>query len=134
MNFTIISIIFFGDPFDSLPLLSDNKGDTVIGNDVWIGYNVTIMPGVVVGDGAIIASKSIITKNIEPYTIVGGNPAKPIRQRFTQDVVDTLLALKWWDWDLKTIAKHATILLNNDLAQLQKLFPAQFGNLIKNKN
>ena len=82
------------------------KGDTVIGNDVWIGHDATIMPGVTIDDGAIIATKAVVTKNVEPYTIVGGNPAKPIKKRFSDDIISKLLELKWWDWDIEKITKH----------------------------
>ena len=82
------------------------KGDTVIGNDVWIGHNATIMPGVTIGDGAIIATKAVVAKNVEPYTIVGGNPAKPIKKRFSEDTISKLLELKWWDWDIEKITQH----------------------------
>ena len=75
------------------------KGDTVIGNDVWIGQNVIIMPGVKVGDGAIIAANSTIVKNIEPYTIYGGNSAKLIKKRFNEERIEFLLKLQWWNWD-----------------------------------
>ncbi len=83
-----------------------SKGDTVIGNDVWIGHGATIMPGVHIGDGAIIATKAVVTKNVEPYTIVGGNPAKPIKKRFSDDIITKLLALKWWDWDIEKITQN----------------------------
>ena len=79
------------------------KGDTVIGNDVWIGQNVTIMPGVKVGDGSIISANSTVTRNIEPYTIYGGNPAKCIKKRFTDEETEFLLNLQWWNWDEEMI-------------------------------
>ena len=79
------------------------KGDTVIGNDVWIGQNVTIMPGVKVGDGAIIAANSTVVKSIEPYTIYGGNPAKFIKKRFSDEKTQFLLKLQWWNWDEEKI-------------------------------
>ncbi|NJX16682.1 CatB-related O-acetyltransferase [Tamlana crocina] len=82
------------------------KGNTVIGNDVWIGHDATIMPGVTIGDGAIIATKAVITKDVEPYTIVGGNPAKPIKKRFSEVTISKLLELKWWDWEIEKITKH----------------------------
>lgn len=82
------------------------KGDTVIGNDVWIGHGATIMPGVHIGDGAIIATKAVVTKNVEPYTIVGGNPAKPIKKRFSEDIITKLLQLQWWHWDIKRITQN----------------------------
>ncbi|MDE5614956.1 MAG: CatB-related O-acetyltransferase, partial [Treponemataceae bacterium] len=75
----------------------DNKGDIVIGNDVWIGYEAVIMAGVTIGDGAIIGTRAVVTKDVPPYTIVGGVPAKSIRKRFSEDVIERLLSLKWWD-------------------------------------
>lgn len=96
------------------------KGDINIGNDVWIGYNATIMAGVTIGDGAIIATNSTVTKDIEPYTIVGGNPAKEIRRRFSEDVVKKLLELKWWNWDIEKITKNIQNLTDNKIEKLIK--------------
>ena len=81
----------------------DNKGDIVIGNDVWIGYEAVIMAGVHIGDGAIIAARAVVTKDVPPYTIVGGTPAKEIRKRFDAEVIQQLLMLKWWDWSTDKI-------------------------------
>ena len=81
----------------------DNKGDIVIGNDVWIGYEAVIMAGVHIGDGAIIAARAVVTKDVPPYTIVGGTPAKEIRKRFDAEVIEQLLILKWWDWSTDKI-------------------------------
>jgi virginiamycin A acetyltransferase len=78
-------------------------GDTVVGNDVWIGYDAIIMPGVKIGDGAIIGAKSVVTKNVPQYTIVGGNPAKIIRKRFDDDIIEKLLKIEWWNWDIEKI-------------------------------
>jgi hypothetical protein len=78
-------------------------GDTVIGNDVWIGQNVTIMPGIKIGDGAIIAANSTVVKSVEPYTIYGGNPAKFIKKRFSDEKVEFLLKLQWWNWSEEEI-------------------------------
>lgn len=97
----------FGQEWKDVPLESDLKGDTVIGNDVWIGNSVTIMPGVKIGDGAIIATNTVVTKDVEPYSIVGGNPAKLIRKRFDDDIIQKLLTLKWWDWPVEKITQHA---------------------------
>ncbi|GAA4806823.1 CatB-related O-acetyltransferase [Litoribaculum gwangyangense] len=94
------------------------KGDTIIGNDVWIGHDATIMPGVYIGDGAIIASKAVVTKNVEPYTIVGGNPAKLIKKRFSEDTISKLLQLKWWDWEIKKITENVEKLTSNPEALL----------------
>lgn len=76
----------------------DNKGDIVIGNDVWIGFEAVILSGVTIGDGAIIGTRAVVTKDVPPYTIVGGVPAKPIRKRFSDDVISELLKLQWWNW------------------------------------
>ena len=81
----------------------DNKGDIVIGNDVWIGYEVVIMAGVHIGDGAIIAARAVVTKDVPPYTIVGGTPAKEIRKRFDAQTIQELLILKWWNWSTDKI-------------------------------
>ena len=96
------------------------KGNTKIGNDVWIGYNSTIMPGVTIGDGAIIATNSTIVKDVEPYTIVGGNPAKEIKKRFNKSVIEWLLKLKWWDWDIEKITKNVQYLTDTDIEKLEK--------------
>lgn len=82
------------------------KGNTLVGNDVWIGYGATIMPGVTIGDGAIIATKSVVTKDIEPYTIVGGNPAREVRKRFSEEKIKKLLDLSWWDWPIEKITEN----------------------------
>jgi acetyltransferase-like isoleucine patch superfamily enzyme len=86
------------------------KGDVIIGNDVWIGANSSILSGVTIGDGAIIASNSNVVRDVAPYTIVGGNPAKIIKERFSKNIVDLLLKIKWWDMDLNEIKKMHKIL------------------------
>ena len=83
----------------------DNKGDIVIGNDVWIGYEAVIMAGVHIGNGAIIATRAVVTKDVPPYTIVGGVPARPIRKRFDEEVIQKLETLKWWDWSAEKIQR-----------------------------
>jgi virginiamycin A acetyltransferase len=83
-----------------------NKGNTTIGNDVWIGYNATIMAGVTIGNGAIIATNSVVTKDVEPYTIVGGNPAKVIKKRFSEERIEQLLEMAWWNWGIEKITKN----------------------------
>ena len=98
-----------------------NKGNTIVGNDVWIGHNVTIMPGISIGDGAIIATNSTITSNIEPYTIVGGNPAKLIRNRFDEEVTKLLLEIKWWDWEIEKITLNISVLTGNNIEDLKKI-------------
>ncbi len=101
------------------------KGDTVIGNDVWIGQNSTIMPGVNVGDGAIIGANSVVASDIKPYTIVVGNPAKPVRKRFDDELIEIMLKFKWWDKNVDEINSLIPILTNSDLhfvkTEIQKL-------------
>ncbi|GAB2693080.1 Vat family streptogramin A O-acetyltransferase [Mucilaginibacter koreensis] len=96
-----------------------NKGDTVIGNDVWLGYGATLMPGVKVGNGAIIASKAVVTKDVPDYAIVGGNPARIIRKRFEDDVVQRLLKIAWWNWDAPTITAHLKLINSADVDALE---------------
>lgn len=96
----------------------DNKGDIIIGNDVWIGYEAIILSGVTIGDGAIIGARAVVTKDVAPYTIVGGLPAKPIRQRFDPETIDALLALKWWDWPPEKIAAHLEAIQSGNIALL----------------
>lgn len=97
----------------------DNKGDIVIGNDVWIGYEAIIMAGVTVGDGAIIGTRAVVTKDVPPYTIVGGVPAKPIRKRFDNEALDELLKIRWWDWPEEKIARNIQAIQSGCLKQLQ---------------
>lgn len=86
------------------------KGDTVVGNDVWIGYNAVIMPGVRIGDGAIVGACSVVTKDVEPYSIAGGNPAKEIRKRFSDEQIGMLLELQWWNWPADKITRNVGLL------------------------
>ena len=92
----------FGESWNDVELDIVSKGDIVIGHDVWIGNSATIMQGVNIGHGAIIGTNALVTKDVAPYTVVGGNPAKVIRQRFDDDTVDFLVKLAWWDWPLDT--------------------------------
>ena len=99
----------------------DNKGDIVIGSDVWIGYEALILSGVTVGDGAIIGSRAVVTKDVPPYTIVGGVPAKPIRRRFDGAVTERLEKLRWWDWDIETIRRSIPAIQSGDIAALERM-------------
>lgn len=105
-----------------LPTQSDLpiKGDTVIGNDVWIGQNATILPGVHIGDGAIIGANSVVGSNIEPYTIVVGNPARPIRKRFDNELIEIMEKLKWWDKSIEEINLLIPILTSSDLEKVKE--------------
>ncbi|MCQ2441094.1 MAG: CatB-related O-acetyltransferase [Clostridia bacterium] len=103
-------------PPSEMPL----KGDTVIGNDVWIGQNSTILPGVHIGDGAIIGLNSVVGSDVEPYTVVAGNPAKPIRKRFDDELIEIMLQLKWWDLKTEEINDLIPILTCSDLEKVKR--------------
>ena len=94
------------------------KGDTVIGNDVWIGFEALIMPGVKVGNGAIIAARSVVTSDIPAWSVVGGNPARVIRSRFPAESIATLEKLAWWDWPVEKISRHLPLIVSGDAAAL----------------
>ena len=97
----------------------DNKGDIIIGYDVWIGYEAVILSGVTIGDGAIIGTRAVVTKDIPPYTIVGGVPAKPIRKRFDDMIIARLLKLKWWDWPEERIKANMEIIQSGRIDELK---------------
>jgi virginiamycin A acetyltransferase len=95
------------------------KGDTIVGNDVWIGYDCLIMPGVKIGNGAIVSSRSVVVSDVPPYTVIGGNPAKPIKQRFSADLVSELEAIAWWDWPIEKISQHLAEIVCADIHALR---------------
>ena len=97
------------------------KGDTIIGNDVWIGQNVTILPGVHIGDGAIIGANSVVTKDIPAYHIAGGNPCRIVRKRFDEELINYLEEIKWWNWEEEKIFKNLEILCSNDLEKIKTI-------------
>ena len=99
----------------------DNKGDIIICNDVWIGYDAVIMAGVKIGDGAIIGARAVVTKDVEPYSIVGGIPAKEIRKRFDPDIIEKLQNLQWWNWPEKKIRDAISTIKCGDIDILEKL-------------
>jgi len=98
----------------------DNKGDIVVENDVWIGYEAVVLAGVTIGDGAIIGTRAVVTKDVPPYTIVGGVPAKPIKKRFPEDVISALLDIQWWNWSEKRIAKNIGAIQGGNIEQLKQ--------------
>ena len=113
--------IFFDEwdlPVERIGDTWDNKGDIVIGNDVWIGYEAVIMQGVHIGDGAVIGTRAVVTKDVEPYSIVGGVPAKTIRPRFEQPVIDALLSLKWWDWPEEKVKRNVEAITSGNVRKL----------------
>lgn len=99
----------------------DNQGDIIIGNDVWIGYEAVIMAGVTIGDGAIIGARALVTKDVPPYTIVGGVPAKPIRRRFDDRTIETLQKISWWNWPYERIQKAIPYIQSGDIKTLKTL-------------
>lgn len=112
----------FGGPrwpeAESLQDVIASKGDVEIGNDVWIGSNVIIMSGVTIGDGAVIGAGSVVSSDVEPYTIVAGNPARPVKKRFSDEVIEKLLELKWWDWPLEKIRKNVLVICSSNEEKL----------------
>lgn len=95
------------------------KGDTTVGHDVWIGYQAIIMPGITIGHGAIVAAKSVVTRDVPPYAIVGGNPAQVLRKRFSDEVIDRLLQVAWWNWDIEKITQNLQAIVGADIAALE---------------
>lgn len=96
----------------------DNKGDIIVGNDVWIGFEAVVLAGVTIGDGAIIGSRAVVTHDVPPYTIVGGVPAKSIRKRFNESTISSLLSIKWWDWSAEKIAQNIKAIQSGCITQL----------------
>ncbi len=103
------------------------KGDTIIGNDVWIGQNVTILPGVHIGDGAIIGASSVVGSNVEPYTIVAGNPVQFIRKRFDEELTNLMLKWRWWDKPIEEINSLIPVLTSSDLTEVKKKIKEMLG-------
>lgn len=106
--------------FDPEVYKSALKGDTRVGNDVWIGYRATMMPGVTIGNGAIVAAMSVVTGDVPPYAIVAGNPARVVRLRFQPDEVARLLRIAWWDWDADKVTRHLDLLRAADIDALEQ--------------
>ena len=110
----------WGLPWDKMKDAWDYKGDIIIGNDVWIGYEAVILAGVTIGDGAVIGSRAVVTKDVPPYTIVGGVPAKTIRRRFDEDTIRELLRLRWWDWPEEMIKENIPAIQSGCAERLSK--------------
>lgn len=100
---------------DELPY----KGDTMVGNDVWIGYDALIMPGVKIGNGSIVSSRAVVASDVPAYTVVGGNPARPIKQRFPPAVIEVLEGISWWDWPVEKVTRHLEVIVSGDVEALQ---------------
>lgn len=98
----------------------DNKGDIIIGNDVWIGYEAVVLAGVTIGDGAIVGTRAVVTKDVLPYTIVGGVPAKPIKKRFSEETISALMEIQWWNWSEERIARNIGAIQSGNIEQLKQ--------------
>lgn len=122
-GFSTYPFAIFGEPWSSSyePRWPD-PGDTIIGNDVWIGHEALIMPAVSIGDGAIIASRSVVTRDLPPYSIVAGNPAKVIRNRFDDETITILLKTKWWDWSIDKITQNIAAIAKGDIEIIQNIY------------
>ncbi|MGM1065278.1 CatB-related O-acetyltransferase [Saccharothrix sp. Mg75] len=99
----------------------ETRGDTVVGNDVWFGYGSIVMPGVTIGDGAIVATGSVVVSDVPPYTVVGGNPARPVKPRFPEDDVARLLRARWWDWPVELITEHVRTIMTGRPADVERV-------------
>lgn len=99
----------------------DNKGDIVVGNDVWIGYEAVILAGVTIGDGAVIGARAVVTKDVPPYTVVGGVPPKPIKKRFNDETITELLKLKWWNWSEEKISQNIKSIQSGNIERIRRI-------------
>ena len=107
------------DAFDPATIFDHLKGDTTVGHDVWIGHEATVMPGVTIGSGAVVAAKSVVASDVPAYAIVAGNPARVVRRRFPDDVVEALLDIAWWNWPPETVTTHLKAIMGADLSALR---------------
>lgn len=125
-GFSTYPFFIFGKMGEGCPEWQDyevnlsNKGDTIVGNDVWFGHESIVMPAVKIGDGAIIAARAVVTKNVAPYTIVGGNPAQSIRKRFSDKMIYQLLKIQWWNWEYEKITRNIKAIVGADIQALLK--------------
>ncbi|MGZ4179479.1 MAG: CatB-related O-acetyltransferase [Solirubrobacteraceae bacterium] len=120
----------FGPPWAErtmdLVMSARSRGDTVIGNDVWLGYQALVLPGVTVGHGAVVAAASVVATDVDPYTVVAGNPARTVRRRFQDEDVTRLLRAGWWDWPVELVTEHARVIMAGEPAELE-LIAAKHG-------
>jgi virginiamycin A acetyltransferase len=105
--------------FDIATWEKENRGDTIVGNDVWIGMEAIILPGMKIGHGAIIAAKAVVAHDVAPYSIVAGNPAQPVKTRFDDETVRRLLAVAWWDWPVEKISRNLDAIRGSDISRLE---------------
>lgn len=107
------------DAFDPATIFDHLKGDTVVGHDVWLGHEAAIMPGVTIGSGAIVAARSVVARDVPPFAVVAGNPARVVRMRFSDDVIADLLAIAWWNWPVEQVTTHLKAIMSADIAALR---------------
>ncbi len=117
-GFSTFPFFIFGKEYSDYNLDLPYKGDNIVGNDVWFGRNSVVMPGVKIGDGAIIGAYAVVTKDVDPYTIVGGNPAKVIRKRFDETTIKTLQEIGWWDWEIEKITRMIPHIVGGNIEAL----------------
>ncbi|HKJ35521.1 MAG TPA: CatB-related O-acetyltransferase [Solirubrobacterales bacterium] len=104
-----------------LVMSAPSRGDTVIGNDVWLGYSALVMPGVTIGSGAVVAAGSVVTRDVPPYAVVGGNPAQVMKMRFGEAEIESLLGTAWWDWPIELISEHARSIMAGSASELAEI-------------
>jgi virginiamycin A acetyltransferase len=114
----------FGPPWDTtmdIVTSAPSRGDTVVGHDVWLGYSALVLPGVTVGDGAVVAAASVVARDVPPYAIVAGNPSRVVRSRFSAEDVDRLLRAAWWNWPIELVSEHARTIMAGTVADLEQI-------------
>jgi virginiamycin A acetyltransferase len=115
----------FGEPWAErtmdLVMGAPSRGDTVVGNDVWLAYGALVLPGVTIGHGAVVAAASVVASDVPPYAIVGGNPARVIRRRYEDEDVERLLRAAWWDWPVELVTEHARTIMSGTPAELERI-------------
>ena len=114
----------FGPPWDAtmdIVMSAPSRGDTVVGHDVWLGYSALVLPGVTIGDGAVVAAASVVARDVPPYAIVAGNPARVVRSRFCAEDIDRLLHASWWSWPIELVSEHARTIMAGSAAELEQI-------------
>jgi virginiamycin A acetyltransferase len=114
----------FGPPWDGtmdIVMSAPSRGDTVVGHDVWLGYSALVLPGVTIGHGAVVAAASVVTSDVPPYAVVGGNPARVIRPRFSEEDIERLLRAAWWNWPIELVTQHARAIMSGTAAELERI-------------
>jgi virginiamycin A acetyltransferase len=114
----------FGPPWDTtmdIVMSAPSRGDTVVGHDVWLGYSALVLPGVTIGHGAVVAAASVVASDVPPYAVVGGNPARVIRSRFSEEDVEHLLRAAWWNWPIELVTQNARAIMSGTAAELERI-------------